>query len=70
MHSRLPKMTNVAKTLNAISAVLPTYVKHRIANVLAEGFDREIQAPEANPDGIRSSETTAPKSFASAAHST
>ena len=53
MHSRLPKLKKVAKTLKAHLAGLLTYFKHRITNALTEGFNSKIQALKADARGFR-----------------
>jgi transposase len=53
MHSRLPKMKKVAKSLKAHLGGLLTYFKHRITNALTEGFNSKIQAIKADARGLR-----------------
>jgi transposase len=53
MHSRLPKMKKVAKSLKAHLSGLLTYFKHRITNALTEGFNSKIQAIKADARGFR-----------------
>lgn len=53
MHSRLPKMKKVAKSLKAHLGGLLTYFKHRITNALTEGFNSKIQAIKADARGFR-----------------
>jgi transposase len=53
MHSRLPKMKKVAKSLKAHLGGLLTYFRHRITNALTEGFNSKIQAIKADARGFR-----------------
>jgi transposase len=53
MHSRLPKMKKVAKSLKTHLSGLLTYFKHRITNALTEGFNSKIQAIKADARGFR-----------------
>jgi transposase len=53
MHSRLPKMKKVAKSLKAHLGGLLTYFTHRITNALTEGFNSKIQATKAEARGFR-----------------
>jgi transposase len=56
MHSRLPKMKKVAKSLKAHLGGLLTYFKHRITNALTEGFNSKIQAIKADARGFHNFE--------------
>lgn len=53
MHSHLPQMKKVAKSLKAHLSGLLTYFKHRITNALTEGFNSKIQAIKADARGFR-----------------
>lgn len=53
MHSRLPKMKKVAKSLKAHLGGLLTYFRHRITNAITEGFNSKIQAIKADARGFR-----------------
>jgi transposase len=53
MHSRLPKMKKVAKSLQAHLSGLLTYFTYRITNALTEGFNSKIQAIKADARGFR-----------------
>jgi transposase len=53
MHSHLPKLKKVAKSLKAHLGGLLTYFKHRITNAITEGFNSKIQSLKADARGFR-----------------
>jgi len=53
IHSHLPKLKKVARTLKAHLSGLLTYFKHRITNAMTEGFNSKIQAIKADARGFR-----------------
>lgn len=53
MHSKLPAVKRVARSLKAHLSGLLTYFKHRITNALTEGFNSKIQALKADARGFR-----------------
>jgi len=53
MHTKLPKLKKVAKTLKAHLGGLLSYFKHRITNAITEGFNSKIQSIKADARGFR-----------------
>lgn len=53
IHTRMPKMKQVARSLKTHLSGLLTYFKHRISNALTEGFNSKIQAIKADARGFR-----------------
>ena len=56
MHSKLPAVKKVARSLKAHLGGLLTYFKHKITNALTEGFNSKIQALKADARGFRNFE--------------
>jgi transposase len=54
IHTRLPQLKKVAKTLQAHLDGLLSYFTHRITNALTEGFNSKIQSIKSAARGFRS----------------
>jgi transposase len=55
-HSRLRPMIEAARTLRRHLTNLLTYLKHRITNAVAEGFNSKVQTIKSNARGFRNFE--------------